>query len=415
MKKIRATRHNGRSGKAGHNDRSFNVENARHIEEERCSKNVYWDCYQGFNIADENGTRPDREMSFDDVELKFYEERFTDSVNAQNERHKQSRHTERIRNVKDVLKDSKTCPEETIFQLGTKDGHEDPKLFVEVVKELIDTMEEFYGANFKTLNWALHMDESTPHIHERHVFFANDGYGMYFPKQDKALEALGFERPEPDKKQGKFNNRKMSFDAEVRQLYIEIAQKHGVIIERVPLEGKEHLEKNDYILARQHEEIQTNENTISEQMLRISDVNKLIDDVSNDAYTLACEVVTERVKEETQDADMKILGDVEEKIMRSDNTPQTKKIVKSVFKIIRDRFNKARENLIGTIKEKLLYNKEEKDRNVEVIKERAREGIKEKLARAKDRSKSHEPLREGRKIYNQNMKGRSKDENRQSL
>ena len=108
MKKIRATRHNGRSGKAGHNDRSFNVENARHIEEERCSKNVYWDCYQGFNIADENGTRPDREMSFDDVELKFYEERFTDSVNAQNERHKQSRHTERIRSVKDVLKDSKT-------------------------------------------------------------------------------------------------------------------------------------------------------------------------------------------------------------------------------------------------------------------------------------------------------------------
>ena len=150
-------------------------------------------------------------------------------------------------------------------------------------------------------------------------------------------------------------------------------------------------------------------------MLRISDVNKLIDDVSNDAYTLACEVVTERVKEETQDADMKILGDVEEKIMRSDNTPQTKKIVKSVFKIIRDRFNKARENLIGTIKEKLLYNKEEKDRNVEVIKERAREGIKEKLARAKDRSKSHEPLREERKIYDQNMKGRSKDENGQSL
>ena len=183
----------------------------------------------------------------------------------------------------------------------------------------------------------------------------------------------------------------------------------------MPLEGKEHLEKNDYILARQHEEIQTNENTISEQMLRISDVNKLIDDVSNDAYTLACEVVTERVKEETQDADMKILGDVEEKIMRSDNTPQTKKIVKSVFKIIRDRFNKARENLIGTIKEKLLYNKEEKDRNVEVIKERAREGIKEKLARAKDRSKSHEPLRAERKIYDQNMKGRSKDENGQSL
>lgn len=389
----RATRHNGRSGKAGHNDRSFNVENADHIEQELCDQNVYWDCYQGLNVADENGVRPERELSFDGVEMKFYEEKFGDSINAQNERHKESRHTERIRDVEDVLKDPKTCPEETIYQLGTKDGYADPQVFTEVVTELIDRMEKLYGTNYKCLNWALHMDESTPHIHERHVFFADDGHGMMFPKQDKACAALGFERPNMEKSQGKYNNRKMSFDQEVRNIYIEIAEKHGVIIEKVPLEGKEHLEKNDFIIAHQHEQISANEDRISEQLIRINDVDKLIDDVSNDAYTLACEVVTERVKEETQNADIKLLNDVEKSIMDGNNTPQVKKIVKNVFERIRDRFNKARENVLSRITEK-LQTKEEREQNVEKIKETAKESIKDKLARYSQQVKDYESSRD---------------------
>ena len=397
----RATRHNGRTGKAGHNDRSFNVENADHIEQELCDQNVYWDCYQGLNVADENGVRPERELSFDGVEMKFYEEKFGDSINAQNERHKESRHTERIRDVEDVLKDPKTCPEETIYQLGTKDGYADPQVFTEVVTELIDRMEKLYGSNYKSLNWALHMDESTPHIHERHVFFADDGHGMMFPKQDKACAALGFERPNMEKSQGKYNNRKMSFDQEVRNIYIEIAEKHGVIIEKVPLEGKEHLEKNDFIIAHQHEQISANEDRISEQLIRINDVDKLIDDVSNDAYTLACEVVTERVKEETQNADIKLLNDVEKSIMDGNNTPQVKKIVKNVFERIRDRFNKARENVLSRITEK-LQTKEEREQNVEKIKETAKESIKDKLARYSQQVKDYESSRDRKMTHSVN-------------
>ena len=48
---MKATRHNGRSGKHGtydakHNDRRFDVENSEHIDAERTKFNVYWDCYQ---------------------------------------------------------------------------------------------------------------------------------------------------------------------------------------------------------------------------------------------------------------------------------------------------------------------------------------------------------------------------------
>ncbi len=45
---MKATRHNGRSGKHGtydakHNDRRFDVENSEHIDAERTKFNVYWE------------------------------------------------------------------------------------------------------------------------------------------------------------------------------------------------------------------------------------------------------------------------------------------------------------------------------------------------------------------------------------
>lgn len=59
-------------------------------------------------------------------------------------------------------------------------------------------MQRRYGSNLQILDWALHMDESTPHIHERHVFYSDDGYGMEFPKQEKPLEALVLRPFQPD-------------------------------------------------------------------------------------------------------------------------------------------------------------------------------------------------------------------------
>lgn len=50
---MKLTRHNGRSGKHGtynpkHNDRTFDVSNSEHIDEERAKHNVYWDCFNGY-------------------------------------------------------------------------------------------------------------------------------------------------------------------------------------------------------------------------------------------------------------------------------------------------------------------------------------------------------------------------------
>ena len=392
MGKIRATRHNGRSGKmgvfkAGHNDRTFDVENAGHIDSERCSQNIYWDYCQGLNIADENGIRPERKYSFEDVELDFYQKKFGKSIEAQNERHRQSRHTERIRSVETILKDSKTCPEETVYQLGTRDGHEDPRLFAEVVAELFQEIEKRYGSNVKILNWALHMDEETPHIHERHVFFADDGYGMMFPKQEKACEALGFDRPDPEKKQGKNNNRKMSFDAEIRRLYIEIAEKHGITIEKIPLEGKAHLEKNDFIIAKQKEEIAEKEERLAELDLKISDIEVMADEIAETAYEKACEVVIETVKEETIKEDINTVKSYKKWISAPERKirDEYKGVIKKALDAVIGRLTRNTTELIEKTKA-VLAKPEIKEKNKEEIKEVTKESILEKLARSKHRA-----------------------------
>ena len=124
---MKLTRHNGRAGKNGvynpkHNDRSFDIANSEHIDEERAKQNLYWDCYNGFR----NFKNPEKEnelsATFEDVEQLFYRQRYRDFVTGQNERNVKNRHPERNKETGDLLKSKKTCPEETVYQIGTLDN-----------------------------------------------------------------------------------------------------------------------------------------------------------------------------------------------------------------------------------------------------------------------------------------------------
>ena len=71
---MKATRHNGRSGKHGtydakHNDRRFDVENSEHIDAERTKFNIYWDCYQGYSLPNDENKRAMVDFSADEINL----------------------------------------------------------------------------------------------------------------------------------------------------------------------------------------------------------------------------------------------------------------------------------------------------------------------------------------------------------
>ena len=168
------------------------------------------------------------------MEQYFYASQYQNFVNNQNARNEKNRHPERNRTTNDLLKSKKTCPEESIFQIGTLDNHVSPELLFDVVTEFMIEINERFGSHVHILDWALHLDESTPHIHERHVFDCENQYGEIAPQQEKALEALGFELPDPEKPPGRKNNRKMTFDSVCRVLLFEIAKKHGLLLEEEP-------------------------------------------------------------------------------------------------------------------------------------------------------------------------------------
>ena len=79
-------------------------------------------------------------------------------------------------------------------------------------------------------------------------------YGEVAPQQEKALEALGFDLPDPDKPLSRRNNRKITFDATCRKMLFEIAKRHGLDLEEEAEYGNcKYLEKQDFILAKQKE------------------------------------------------------------------------------------------------------------------------------------------------------------------
>ena len=251
---MKMTRHNGRAGKHGvynpkHNDRQFDLTNADHIDAVRERQNIYWDCFQGFRTGMDDGQAHD---SFEDVERQFYSIFYRESVEAQNERNIQNRHPERNRSTDDLLHDKRTCPEESILQIGNIDESVDGETLVKIACAFFTEMEERFGEHIHFLDWSLHMGEGTPHIHERHVFDADDGYGHAKPQQEKALEALGIELPDPSKKPGKNNNRKMTFDKICRDLFMEICERHDLYVDRDPTYGgRTYLEKQEYIIMAQ--------------------------------------------------------------------------------------------------------------------------------------------------------------------
>ena len=105
---------------------------------------------------------------------------------------------------------------------------------------------ERFGTHVHLLDWSLHLDESTPHIHERHVFDCENKYGEVAPQQEKALEALGFDLPDPGKPLSRRNNRKIIFDAACRKMLFEIAKRHRLELEEEAEYGnRKYLEKQE--------------------------------------------------------------------------------------------------------------------------------------------------------------------------
>ncbi len=251
MAKKRLTAHNGRTGKLGaysarHNDRSGG--RGDNIDAERTRLNFYW-------TWDKTSASPS--ATFDEAEAKFYAQHFSSWIEARNAAAKAAYHPERCIDVDKLRKSDKSCPEETIFQIGSaREGAADPHELARVISEFRKWREKEYPA-VKSLDLAIHMDEITPHIHERVVWIAHkDGYEIV--GQAAALREMNVQRPKPEKKEDRYNNAKVTYTEACRAKLMEICRAHDLeIIEEAAEPGKKTLDLK--IWQVQQEEQRLNE------------------------------------------------------------------------------------------------------------------------------------------------------------
>ena len=249
---LRVSQHSGREGSGRHNDRSFLAgrsadwvrEHADHIDPTRTEENqVYtWD------------GQTDIERS----ERSWYDRTYGQAQEQTNARYRAEGHPDRCKTTDDLYDGKLTRPEEMILQVGSKDVRADDQAFIESLNDYLERLDEWnrvHGGHMHILSMALHMDETTPHVHIRRVWDYQDRDGLTRLGQNRALEQAGVELPDPSKPTGRYNNRKMAFDREARAMWQEACRSHGLEIETEPLPDRRHQSKADYIRAKMTAEI----------------------------------------------------------------------------------------------------------------------------------------------------------------
>ncbi len=250
--KKRVTTHNGR-GRGGrgygakHNDRNFDVTLARNIDQALMQNNHYWCIKDG--------------MSFEAAEIEFYKENFSEQLQEVNDGYIKNRHKEKCKTMEQWKMLRRNAPEESLFQIGKKhdekgniiDEYISGDLLLDVFSELnafeLEWNEE-HGNPFTVLSIAHHADEPNcpDHLHVRRVWHYRDENGSLRVGQEKALEQAGVELPNPSKPEGRYNNRKITYDKMIREKLLDICESRGIEIERVPVPGrKASKELEDYV------------------------------------------------------------------------------------------------------------------------------------------------------------------------
>lgn len=229
---MRITTNNSRRSAGGrvysprHNDRTFSVENAPHINHARTADNWEWTWLENDGVL----------CSFEDAERIFYARHISNHLQAVNRRYEAQRHAERVKTIDEYRRAPQSCPEETIICIGNRDNHPDPGELLAAYLELQHWQEKAFP-QLHVLDYAMHLDEQgAPHVHERHVWTYTDTDGHTAVGQARALEQMGIERPHPEQPRSRYNNAKVTYTAMVRERFAEICRRRGLEIETQPRE-----------------------------------------------------------------------------------------------------------------------------------------------------------------------------------
>ena len=242
----KASVHNGRANSKGvaynanHNTLELSRLHQPHIDPDRIHLNRYIQYLDGGAAIAHTGGEGGYDSRKHEVDR--YQQLYGEGLDARNQRYRASGHRERVKSVRQVYRDPKTAPMETIFQLGKHGSETNQQTRTQVMAgawgDVLQHLHQQYGANLIPLTASLHLDEAEPHIHFRVAFGARDKFGHFVPNQSKALEAMGFDGRNPETgKKDRYHNPLVAFTDEVRETFYQACERRGVQIDREVTSG----------------------------------------------------------------------------------------------------------------------------------------------------------------------------------
>ena len=146
--------------------------------------------------------------------------------------------------------------------------------------------------------------------------------------------------------------------------------------------NRKYLEKQDFILAKQKEQLAAQQNKLDKLTLKVSDMETLIDEVSAAAYDKAVEVVTDVVRTETRKEDMRMIEDTKKWLLSPErNAPQaTREYAAHRLDTVLDKSLKTMQTTATRLQEK-LPRPDVRQKGRDQVKEKARDSVLQLLSR----------------------------------
>ena len=146
--------------------------------------------------------------------------------------------------------------------------------------------------------------------------------------------------------------------------------------------NRKYLEKQDFILAKQKEQLAAQQSKLDELTLKVNDMETLIDEVSAAAYDKAVEVVTDVVRTETRKEDMRMIEDTKKWVLSPERkaAQSTREYAAHRLDDVLNKFLKTMQTTATRLQDKLLK-PEVRQKGKEQVKEKARDSVLQLLNR----------------------------------
>ena len=157
--------------------------------------------------------------------------------------------------------------------------------------------------------------------------------------------------------------------------------------------NRKYLEKQDFILAKQKEQLATQQSKLDELTLKVSDMETLLEDVSATAYDKAVEVVTDVVRTETRKEDMRMIEDTKKWVLSPERkaSQTTREYAAHRLDNVLDKFLKTMQTTATRLQDKLLK-PEVRQKGKEQVKEKARDSVLQLLNRLQAEQTQRKPF-----------------------